>query len=981
MTVLGFQIVQSAVVLGLINGMVYGVLAVGLVLVYRSSRVINFAHGQIGAFGASMMAVFALHWHLPYYLAFMLAIGVAAAISALTEAVVVRRLREAPLVMTIVATVGVGAVLTSLSIALNPTRNAIFPKPPGFPTFSVGQLRVDRASSALLFICPALVVALALFFRRSRFGLAMRGSAANPGSATLAGISSTGMSQLAWALAGAVSGLTAILVVPDRGISDSASFGPSLLLLALVGAVLARMTSLPRALAGGLFVGVVESLMNWNYPRSGPTDLVLFGVLLVALLFQHREPSRRRDAGGYAAVQPWRNLPPQVGALPSVRRIRPALVLVCALVAVGLTPVITNRSASVLIGVICFALIGVSIVLITGVGGQVSLGQFGIAAVGAAVSFRLSEHSHNYLLAFAGAGLAAAATSVLIGLPALRLRGLMLAVTSLAFARVAITWLLPQTWVLGGGVRPGPPGFGSLIFNTTKGYYLFALAIFAFAMLIAYNYRTSGFGLRLAAVRDNEDAARSFSVPATRDKLVAFAVAGFLTGLGGALYGHSLTFLGADAFPLSASVNVVALSALGGIGILGGPVLGALYIIALPAFIHLDAATLAFSSLGWLVLVVAFPGGLAQTVRPLREAAVAWVAGRNGVDYRALATERGAGGPRTGAALPQVDLRHPSSSSDTRSTEVLLDVNALSKSYGAVRAVDDVSLRVFEGEVLGLIGPNGAGKTTLFELCGGFSRPDAGTLTFAGADITRASAEHRARSGLVRSFQDSQLFPTMTVFEALELAQERLAPSRFLPAIVGWRSAKRAKEGKAAELAALMGLTSYGDHLASELSTGTRRIVELACLVELRPRLVLLDEPSSGIAQSETDALADVILGVTRHLGATVVLIEHDMSLIAKVSDRIIAMETGRIIAEGTPDEVFADAAVARSYLGGELSAAPTSTPSDQCRAVTRAGSRCTRRAKVDSLCGTHLQQLAVTERTAAREDQNGICGPAYRQQ
>ncbi|MHB8465750.1 MAG: ABC transporter ATP-binding protein, partial [Acidimicrobiales bacterium] len=208
----------------------------------------------------------------------------------------------------------------------------------------------------------------------------------------------------------------------------------------------------------------------------------------------------------------------------------------------------------------------------------------------------------------------------------------------------------------------------------------------------------------------------------------------------------------------------------------------------------------------------------------------------------------------------------------------------------------------------------------------GFTKADSGTVSYLGRDITHRSPDARSRLGMVRSFQDAALFPTVTVLETVALAYERGASTRFLLPIVGWHRQDRRKIQLATELADLMGLGSYVDKRISEISTGTRRIVDLTCLLALEPKVLLLDEPSSGIAQRETEALRDVLIRVKAQLQATFILIEHDMPLVMSTSDRIIAMEAGRIIAEGQPEEIKSNPLVVESYLGGELTVIERST-------------------------------------------------------
>jgi ABC-type branched-subunit amino acid transport system ATPase component len=249
----------------------------------------------------------------------------------------------------------------------------------------------------------------------------------------------------------------------------------------------------------------------------------------------------------------------------------------------------------------------------------------------------------------------------------------------------------------------------------------------------------------------------------------------------------------------------------------------------------------------------------------------------------------------------------------------LLSVRGLSVEYGGVKALGGVDLDVEAGSVVGLIGPNGAGKTTLFECIAGFTRPTTGTVGFDGQDVSTWKPEERAKVGLIRSFQDARLFASLTVFQTMLVSLEKDTPSRLWSSLVPLPFVKEREEAKAArvdELITTMGLEPYRDKLVGELSTGTRRIVELACVLALEPKLLLLDEPSSGIAQREVEALGGLLRRIREVTGATLLIIEHDMPLVMGLADRIVALESGLRIAEGTPEEVRNDPLVVASYLG-----------------------------------------------------------------
>jgi ABC-type branched-subunit amino acid transport system ATPase component/ABC-type branched-subunit amino acid transport system permease subunit len=917
----GFEVPLPVVALGTIIGLTYGILAVGLVLVYRSNKIINFAHGEIGAFAAALFGLSTTRWGVPYYLAFPLALVVGGAVAALAEVAVIRRLRKAPRLMSIVATLGVGQFLLLFSLVVNSQAQAgnLFPQPPGLPVFELGALRITQAYTGMLFFTPLVVVGLVLFLARSRFGQAIRGAAANADLARLSGIFSSRMSALAWALAGGVSAFTAILVSPSRGFISGEAFGPGLLLRALVAAVLGRMTNLPVALAGGVAVGIVEQALLWNYPQGGLVEAVLFVIIVLALLIQRGMGGREEEKGSWAAVQAWRPLPEAFMRIRTIRFL-PWMISAVALIAAALLPlVISNSAAVILIGIIAFTIVGLSVGVVTGLGGQLSLGQFALAAIGATVSFYVSSRTGNFFLSFLYAGLAAAVASLVVGLPALRIRGLLLAVTTLSFALVTSTWLLQQPWMLGEGVDPGRPIIGDYALVTGKSYYLMSLGVLVVAFWLARNIRVSGLGRRLVAVRDNEDNARAFTVPAAVVKIQGFMLAGFLAGIGGALFGHSLSQIGTPAFPVTASINVVALTVVGGIGILAGPLLGALYIIGIPEFVPLDSAGLAAQQGGWLILILYAPGGIAQLIQPLRDRLIDRIARRNGLDVEAVRADEVSVEQTTTAPVDLSALRPAQGLRPLGTT--LLRADDLRKHFGGVKAVDGVSFDVKAGETLGLIGPNGAGKTTTFELLGGFTRPDSGRVFFDGQDISALGPETRAKMGLIRSFQDAALFPTMTVLDGIRLSMEKTAPTPFFTSVLGVSRLERNKDKRARELVAFFGLEQYRNKTIQELSTGTRRIMELACLVALEPVLLLLDEPSSGIAQRETEALGALLEDLKRQLQATLLVIEHDIPLIMGLSDRIVAMDTGKVIAAGAPEAVKSDPHVVEAYLGGSVTA------------------------------------------------------------
>ncbi|HZU74880.1 MAG TPA: ATP-binding cassette domain-containing protein [Acidimicrobiales bacterium] len=253
------------------------------------------------------------------------------------------------------------------------------------------------------------------------------------------------------------------------------------------------------------------------------------------------------------------------------------------------------------------------------------------------------------------------------------------------------------------------------------------------------------------------------------------------------------------------------------------------------------------------------------------------------------------------------------------SPEVVFEVTGLSVNFGGVAAVSDVSFTLDKGQILGIIGPNGAGKTTVFDAISGFVNA-RGRVTLAGRDISGLSPQRRSRARLGRSFQDARLFPSLTVFETLAVAFERhnraadpVSTALRLPWVA--RSERRIK-ARVEDLIELMGLGAFRDKFIAELSTGSRRIVDLAVIMAHDPLVLLLDEPSSGIAQRETEALGPLLLRIREETGASLLVIEHDMPLLRTISNEILALETGQVLTRGTPDEVLEDPRVVAAYLG-----------------------------------------------------------------
>jgi branched-chain amino acid transport system ATP-binding protein len=253
----------------------------------------------------------------------------------------------------------------------------------------------------------------------------------------------------------------------------------------------------------------------------------------------------------------------------------------------------------------------------------------------------------------------------------------------------------------------------------------------------------------------------------------------------------------------------------------------------------------------------------------------------------------------------------------------ILEVRNLTRRFGGITAVDDVSFTLQPGQILGLIGPNGAGKTTIFDLLSGLLPADSGRIFLQGADVTAWGPDRRAAAGLGRSFQDARIFPSLTVAENIAIGLERHLEVRdHLAAVLNLPAVQEMEEDVAYtvdDLIELMNLGAFRDKFVGELSTGSRRIVDLAMAIAHDPSVLILDEPSSGIAQRETESLGPLLKRIQREAGCAMLVIEHDMPLITTISDEMIALELGAVVLRGTPDEVISDPRVVSSYLGGDI--------------------------------------------------------------
>ncbi|MCU1375312.1 MAG: ABC-type branched-chain amino acid transport system, permease component [Actinomycetia bacterium] len=638
---------------GAVLGSLYGLIAIGLILVYRANRVVNFAQAGLGAVPAVVALLLITSKGWPYLAVLPVLIVGSLALGAVVEIVLIRRFTNAPRLILAVVTIGVAQLLAYLEfntpkwISGDTLPPNTFPTPFSHLSFAFEGAVFTGDHVAVVVFVAVTVVALSLFFRFTRVGVAVRAAAENADRAALVGIPVRRLSTLVWMLAALLSAMGIFLRAPLVGLSLGTIAGPSILLSALAAAIVARMERLPVAFAAGVGIGVIEVAVYYSTRDSVLSSAVMLPIILVALLLQRGSGSRALDTGQatWRTVREFRPIPVELRRLPEVVAARLVLVAAVTALALGLPflvgPLYRNDASMLVI----YALIGVSLVVLTGWAGQISLGQFAFVGVGAAVAGGLATNHHgDFFVTVLLAGLAGAAIAVLIGLPAVRVQGLFLAVTTLAFAAATQTFVLNRryfAWLLptSGAIVERPVLYGRIDTGDDLAFYYLCLAFLALGIVVARQVRASRSGRVMVAVRDNPRAAQAFGVNLARTRLAAFALSGFLAAVAGALFAYQQGAVDSGAFPAIASIRVFAMVVVGGLTSVGGAVAGAVYLISFerfPMFRDIQLFELLATGVGLMVLLLFLPGGLAELAFRGRDGFLRWVAARHDVPVPSL---------------------------------------------------------------------------------------------------------------------------------------------------------------------------------------------------------------------------------------------------------------------------------------------------------------------------------------------------------
>ena len=654
---------------GMVIGALYAVVGMGLILVYRANRIINFAQAQLGALPAVVALLLIAKRGWPYLAVLPIVIIGAAALGAATEVTIIRRFRDAPRLILTVVTIGVSLLLLILEfyakewVGGNLIDSLAFDyrSPVSSFTWRWGVVTFKGDHLMTLIVVAAAVVALGAFFRFTDMGVAVRASAENRDRASLLGIPVNRVSTVVWAVAAVLSAIGVFLRGPLVGIPLTGFVGPSILLFGLAAAVMARMESMPMAFGAGLIIGAVNHAVVFSTKRAALTDAVMFVAIVAALLLQRSSLSRAMELGSssWQTVREYRPVPVELRRLREVVWARRAVVFAVGLVALAAPWIFGDADTGQATLILIYAMIGVSLVVLTGWTGQISLGQFAIAGVASGVASGLAaNHGWDFFAAVFTGAMVGAAVAALVGLPALRIQGLFLAVTTLAFAfavhgyvlkREFFGWMLPDE-----GAQISRPilyetvdlnsesKIGFLEISPDAKFYWVCLAFLALVIALARALRKNRSGRILIGARDNGRLVQAFGVNLAATRLAAFAVSGFIAGIAGALLAYQNTVFESGAFTPEKSIALFVMAVIGGVGSVAGAVLGAVYVVGLPLLPVLrDIEFVEFltTGLGLLLLLSFLPGGLTEGVYRVRDSALRWVAARHRIHVPSLVAD------------------------------------------------------------------------------------------------------------------------------------------------------------------------------------------------------------------------------------------------------------------------------------------------------------------------------------------------------
>ncbi|HEV3265527.1 MAG TPA: ATP-binding cassette domain-containing protein, partial [Acidimicrobiales bacterium] len=815
---------------------------------------------------------------------------------------------------------------------------------------------------------PLVLIGLGWFLLRTDAGVAIRSVADNSERALLLGIPVKRLSTLVWIIAGALAALTVMVNAPSQGLTLTAAAGPTLLLPALAAAVIARMENLPLAFGAGVVLGIVNSVVGFNVRQESVTDVVFLAVILLALLLQRRKAGRANDAGdSWLSTGVLKPIPDALKRLPEVMAGRALIGAVVAAVLIA-TPLLAGPGTTLEFTVaIIFGIVAVSLVCLSGWSGNISLGQFAFAGIGGVIAGDLIEKANlDFFVSILAAAAGGAVLAILVGLPALRIRGMFLAATTLALAVAVDSFFLNPT----NFSTDIPQGFLRPVlwkrFDLANGrtYYFFCLAILAVVVVFVKGLRKARAGRVLLANRDNQNAASAMAVPSVRVKLVGFVLSGAIAGIAGALYATSLRAVGFHTFDSSLSLVVFSMAVIGGLESISGALLGvALIEIASDAFPQYQ---LLFTGSGLLIILLVLPGGLGAGIQYVRDRLLRVIAERRGMIVPSLVADRrddsgtggGAGsghdahapkeesllaaaltgdgpvaapsgngfapsgvdsgpgvglGPDQPAEIPAPTPAYAGEPTDQLETALgpefehtrpyALRCKAVEVSYGPVQILFGIDLDVAEGEIVALLGTNGAGKSTLLKGITGLAKVGGGSVEFGGKTITNKAPNTVAHLGLSLMPGGRGIFPTLTVEENLRLGAWLVRKNRAM---------STAARKRVLRLFPI--LDSRYHQQAGNLSGGEQQMLSLAMALMVTPKVLMIDELSLGLAPTIVAQLMDVVAMLHRD-GTTIVVVEQSVNVALELAQRAVFLEKGEVRFSGPTAELLERPDILRSVF------------------------------------------------------------------
>lgn len=927
------------VVIGLVTGAVYGLAGMGLVLTYVTSGILNLGYGAVAA-----LAVFVFYWlhsdlGAPWPLAAAVCLAVVAPVLGLLLELLARKIAPASDTVKVVATIGIVLLVEGIAGLWYPANPPTFPQFLSQTTVRVLGVDVTVEQFVLLGLSVAAMIALAWFFRRARLGVVMRAVVDSPELVAWSGDDPVHVRRWAWVLGtvfAAAAGLMLAPALPLDGVTLTTA-----VFAAFGAAAIGGFRSIPLTFVGGVAVGIAgafidkySATVSWVGGIAPSLPFIVLFLVLVVI------PRRRLAVGRLASGR----RPPTTG----YRAPRRVQMLVGAAVAAVLVAVPVFQGTHITLWTT--ALIDMVLLLSLGVlvrrSGQISLCAMAFAAIGAGTFGHFTAAHVPWLLALVLATLVAVPVGAVLAIPAVRVSGVLLAVATLGFGILAQQVFYDRVFLFGssalGLADPGPDvTVAGLNLASGRGFYYLVLLITAVVVVMVASIGSGRLGRVLDALAGSPLALETQGTSATTVKVIVFCISAALASLSGALTGVLYHYSVGSYFPPFDSLTLVVLVVIITVGEPWYAIVGAIAYAVLPGYLTGATTTNVLTLLFGVGAVTVALGSPIRTVPASVRRLLDAVGGRRwsvGSTLEPEAPALGAGGAGSAAfeqdpgllpdrrPVPVVDVvvsdgeGHEAAGGLDRHggpVEPGLQACGITVRYGGVRAVDGVDLRVPLGSITGLVGPNGAGKTTTFNAVCGLVRPSSGRVVLHGVDVSRSHPARRARLGLGRTFQRTELLDALSVRDNVALGAEApLAGRHVLAAVHGSRRSYRTVRAAADRAMELTGVGAWADMPAGLLTIGQRRLVELARVLAGPFDVLLLDEPSSGLDGHETAAFGTVLRAVVAEGRRGVLLVEHDMTLVRSVCDQVVVLDFGSVIFEGSVEEMLVAERVKAAYLG-----------------------------------------------------------------